>query len=734
MKYAIQRLVRGDDGLTKVIYVDLVNLQQIDDLTGYRIVNSGELEPEPVASVDQPDVPSTIQPPPTSQSSRGENDGRDTNTPYAPNQTLPGVQAPSVTAPTAIRTPESRVPAAVSPPAAVEPEAPAQTDLGPLGGIRTAQGSILPELDYSRFDQNIRDLSRPSPTSIAGEPNVSQLERNLDSRNELENIKDASNPLGPQGVNPNSLGTMVAGRPETVGSLPAARQGTTIAGRPEVTGSLPAARQTTIAGRPEVVGSLPAARESVPDVSRAGIGRNAYDTSYGVDRGAINAGIMATDDMPTRPSDTLSARQAGLPDISRNAYDMQKQAERVASGLGTTVAGRPDARLGSLPAAKTSMSPTTGTKDDWAGPDGTTKVSVAEFDRPSATSGATRSVAGKVVDKAKETSTNAQRTTGFAAAGPTPGKARTTSFIDAAGYSQTDVTGLAAARNNNPGNIETGPFARSQEGYLGAAGGVASPDGRLAANERFAVFDTKENGLKAQKNLIEKNYMNKTITQMAKTYAPTEYSATGAVIGATSETYAKAMADSLGVDPDTTKLSDLTPSQRQTMIDSMLDNQEANTATTSRVSLTSKGLAARDNYTGLGTGSDTPSERNASSRPSSGTQFGSGGSRGVASNIGRNDSAGPGRGSSPGGPTSSGGIGRASPSTGGSGKSATSSPGNSVSGASRSTAGKGGASPSAKSGGQSGAAQSGTSGKTSKSSSIGAGGSEGASQRSGGAW
>jgi hypothetical protein len=130
------------------------------------------------------------------------------------------------------------------------------------------------------------------------------------------------------------------------------------------------------------------------------------------------------------------------------------------------------------------------------------------------------------------------------------------------------------------------------------------------------------------------------------------------------------------------------------------------------------------------------------SRSTAGKTFGSNGSR-ADSGIGTNDSAGAGRGSSPGGPTS-GGIGRGSSgrsgeSAGGntsggragSGKSASSSPGSSVSGASRSTSGKGGASPSASSGGQSGAAQSGTSGKTG-SSGIGAGGSAGASQRSGG--
>lgn len=51
-------------------------------------------------------------------------------------------------------------------------------------------------------------------------------------------------------------------------------------------------------------------------------------------------------------------------------------------------------------------------------------------------------------------------------------------------------------RNNNPGNIENGPYAKSQPGYAGTDG-------------RFAKFDSPEAGAKAQENLLAKSYLDK---------------------------------------------------------------------------------------------------------------------------------------------------------------------------------------------------------------------------------
>lgn len=710
MKLAIQRLVRGDDGLTKVIYIDLGTLQQIADLTDYRIVNSGDLYEEPVASVDDPETPSAIQGEEKRQpGSRGENDGRN-NRPSIPtsNQvTTPNApNAPSgVTTPGSIRTPESRVPSAVSPPARANPEAPTQArpaDLGPLGGIRTVQGSILPGLDPTRFDQSLKDWSAPTPDSIAGNPAVSQRERSLQSRRELENIKDDSLGIGNYTPTGTKMSPTLGVKDDAISSP----KGITMS--------------PTLGTKDDTV--------STPNVASA-------------PRGAVNAGIMAADGYPSSPAGTISAAQAAArqgtkmsptlgtkDDISISGTKMSPtlgtkddavsaQASRIAGGITMSpTLGTKDDKV----STGTKMSPTLGTKDDFAGPVGTTKTGDSLFDSPSKMSPTNRtkddSVAGGVISSAKAPATQAERTSGFVSGRPTVGRPTTTTMVDAAGYSQTERTGTAGWRNNNPGNLEASNWTKSQPGYIGAAGGVPAPGWTKAPDgtmSRMAVFDSYENGLKAQSNLIGTKYADYTISGMMAKYAPSFENNPVA--------YAKAISDAIGVDPNTTKISDLTPSQKSDMMRAMHE-VEGNQIGTSKVSLTDKGIAARDNYTGPQTGADTPSERNAASRASMSAGFGEGGSRGVASGIGRNDSAGPGRGSSPGGPSIGGGIGRASSggssaSSGGgnygggragSGKSAS----GGVSGASRSTAGKGGASPSAGSGGQSGAAQSGTSGKT----------------------
>jgi hypothetical protein len=56
--------------------------------------------------------------------------------------------------------------------------------------------------------------------------------------------------------------------------------------------------------------------------------------------------------------------------------------------------------------------------------------------------------------------------------------------------------GSLAARNNNPGNIQDGAFAKSQPGYKGANGG-------------YAVFATRGAGMSALNNLIVNSYWNK---------------------------------------------------------------------------------------------------------------------------------------------------------------------------------------------------------------------------------
>lgn len=108
--------------------------------------------------------------------------------------------------------------------------------------------------------------------------------------------------------------------------------------------------------------------------------------------------------------------------------------------------------------------------------------------------------------------------------------------------------GTRAWRNNNPGNIEYGPFARS----MGAVG----TDGR------FAVFPSYEAGRRAKAQLLwaSKGYRGLTIGQAISRYAPAFENDTGA--------YTRAVAGAAGARADT-PMSSLTPAQREKMLDAM---------------------------------------------------------------------------------------------------------------------------------------------------------------------
>jgi hypothetical protein len=103
-------------------------------------------------------------------------------------------------------------------------------------------------------------------------------------------------------------------------------------------------------------------------------------------------------------------------------------------------------------------------------------------------------------------------------------------------------------RNNNPGNIEYGDFAKS----LGAIG----TDGR------FAIFATYEAGRDAKQKLLfeGKNYKNKTISEAINRYAPPTENNTQA--------YINSVISSIGVSANT-PLSSLNEDQRRVMLDAM---------------------------------------------------------------------------------------------------------------------------------------------------------------------
>ena len=104
--------------------------------------------------------------------------------------------------------------------------------------------------------------------------------------------------------------------------------------------------------------------------------------------------------------------------------------------------------------------------------------------------------------------------------------------------------GSRSWRNNNPGNIEYGAFARS----MGATG----TDGR------FAVFPDYKAGRNAQEKLLfeGQNYKNLTLAQAIRRWAPA------------SENNVPAYIKAMGADPNT-RMQDFSPSQRSTLLDAM---------------------------------------------------------------------------------------------------------------------------------------------------------------------
>lgn len=96
-----------------------------------------------------------------------------------------------------------------------------------------------------------------------------------------------------------------------------------------------------------------------------------------------------------------------------------------------------------------------------------------------------------------------------------------------------DASTPRGIRNNNPGNVEDGPFAKSQAGYAGSDG-------------RFARYDTLDNGIGAQTSLIGsygKRGIN-TVAGVVNRWAP------AAENGAATGNYVNFVARAVGVDPN----------------------------------------------------------------------------------------------------------------------------------------------------------------------------------------
>jgi hypothetical protein len=112
---------------------------------------------------------------------------------------------------------------------------------------------------------------------------------------------------------------------------------------------------------------------------------------------------------------------------------------------------------------------------------------------------------------------------------------------------QTRIGGDRNWRNNNPGNLEYGPFAM-QYGAVGSDG-------------RFAIFPTEEQGRMAQDALLKsKKYANLSLAQAIKVYAPSNEN--------DPKSYARQIMSQTGIDQNM-RYADLTPDQQSRVLDAM---------------------------------------------------------------------------------------------------------------------------------------------------------------------
>jgi len=96
MKRAVQRVVRGEDGRIRSIYIDLETFQEVTNLEGYQVITGNTISnPEPVPSVEEPNTEPTGEiPEEPGYSSRGDRESNQYSNPNA-NTTSPSSARPS---------------------------------------------------------------------------------------------------------------------------------------------------------------------------------------------------------------------------------------------------------------------------------------------------------------------------------------------------------------------------------------------------------------------------------------------------------------------------------------------------------------------------------------------------------------------------------------------------------------------------------------------------------------
>lgn len=689
VKRAERRLVRLPDGTIGVKYFDLDTLQEVLDLTGYIVVSSSQPNPEKPASNDNSDDKEVEINPPSEGSSTGVKGADGDRAEYISGQSKnPAINEylknfpPAPTGTAQPREVDDTIGGVtVTPDKDIANSEWESVEEGTGNTVvanpnNPSQTQVFTSLDQTKFDQNLRELSTPVADMPKNAQYTSEQERVLANRRELENIKDAS--LG-TGLYTAAQRNIEIGAAPDMSPLSGASRSTAgkvkqeaVSGASRSTAgkvsSLSGASRST-AGKVSTQSPLSGASRGIgamsPQSGAAQSGTAGKVQPDAAPRGAVNAGIMSQDSYKSSvPGGGFGLIDAGLQKMDDRRESLMNQKDSsLGTGIGAAavsnsvgigsdaVAGKTSTDLGTQPdssrfgaslneqiakgVSQTSplgeieMASGINTRSSFptsrpgvpgslpaAKPGGITQPSPIGApskglgdiygDRPS--------TAQKTIDQAADVTRSYGPNTGIAARGfNNPTRSKTTSFVDPAGYSKTDVTGNRGWRNNNPGNLVASSWTQSQPGYIGTDG-------------RFGIFDSVEAGRKAQAALLgTKNYQTLTLSQAVSRYAPEFENNTTA--------YTQAIADALGV-PTNTPMRDLTPAQREAMISAMHEVEGSNTFGTSSTSLTQKGIDARDNYTGIGTGSDTPSERNASSRPSPG---GVPGANRVASGVGGRD-------------------------------------------------------------------------------------------------
>lgn len=118
------------------------------------------------------------------------------------------------------------------------------------------------------------------------------------------------------------------------------------------------------------------------------------------------------------------------------------------------------------------------------------------------------------------------------------------------GDDSVNVGGTRSWRNNNPGNLEYGPFAR-RHGAIGTDG-------------RFAIFPDEATGTAARRALLLGRYGDSTVPDMVPRYAPPHENNVGA--------YTRAITDQVGV-PRDVPINQLSDGQLDSLMTAMRQHE-----------------------------------------------------------------------------------------------------------------------------------------------------------------